>query len=139
MSEMQMADSTGSCLCGRVAFEVSGELRPVEFCHCSQCRKTSGHFVAATACHPDELRLKADESLRWFASSATADRGFCAECGSSLFWRPKHGKHISIMAGTLEQPTGLKAIRHICVADASDYYQIADGLPQYAGEPEPAS
>ena len=132
---MPTADYAGSCLCGGVAFEVSGELTDVDFCHCSQCRKTSGHFVAATSCRPDALRLLADSSLRWFASSPSADRGFCGSCGSSLFWRPKHGRHVSIMAGTLDVPTGLSAVEHIYVADASDYHRIADGLPQYDGEP----
>jgi hypothetical protein len=136
MSTAQTADYTGSCLCGGVAYEIRGEVRPVDYCHCAQCRKTSGHYVAATACSPDALQLVADGSLSWFASSASADRGFCAVCGSSLFWRPKHGAHISVMAGTLDAPTGLKAVEHIYVADASDYYTITDGLPQYAGEPD---
>ena len=136
MSTMQTADYTGSCLCGGVAYEILGELSRVDYCHCSQCRKTSGHFVAAASCRPDALHLITDRSLRWYASSAIADRGFCNACGSSLFWRPKHGRHISVMAGTLDAPTGLKAIEHIYVADASDYYTIADGLPQHEGEPE---
>lgn len=134
MSTLQTADYTGSCLCGGVAYEINGELSPIDYCHCSQCRRTSGHFVAAASCRPDALHLTADSSLRWYESSATADRGFCNICGSSLLWRPKHGKHISVMAGTLDAPTGLKALEHIYVADASDYYLIADGLPQYPGE-----
>lgn len=136
MSTLQTADYTGSCLCGGVAYEVNGELSQVDYCHCSQCRKTSGHFVAAASCRPDALHLIADSSLSWYKSSANADRGFCNVCGSSLLWRPKHGKHISIMAGSLDVPTGLKALEHIYVADASDYYRIADGLPQYPGEPD---
>ena len=111
-------------------------MSPVDYCHCTQCRKTSGHFVAAASCQPEQLALTADASLHWYASSASADRGFCKVCGSSLFWRPKHGKHISVMAGTLDAPTGLKSVEHIFVADASDYYAIADGLPQHAGDPE---
>ena len=131
-----MTNYTGSCLCGAVAYEVLGALSEVDYCHCKQCRKTSGHFVAAASCAPADLNLIADQGLRWYASSATADRGFCVACGSSLFWRPQHGEHISIMAGTLEAPTGLKAVEHIYVADASDYYTISDGLPQFDGEPD---
>lgn len=136
MSTAQTTDYSGSCLCGGVAYKVAGELSPVDYCHCSQCRKTSGHFVAATSCSPRHLTLTADSSLCWYESSASAHRGFCKVCGSSMFWRPKHGRHISIMAGTLDAPTGLNAVEHIFVADASDYYTIADGLPQHAGEPE---
>jgi len=136
MSAAQTTEHTGSCLCGGVAYEVHGPLSPVDYCHCTQCRKTSGHFVAAASCPPERLTLTADDSLSWYASSASADRGFCRACGSSVFWRPKHGKHLSVMAGTLDAPTGLKSVEHIFVADASDYYTIADGLPQHAGDPE---
>lgn len=123
--------TTGGCLCGQVSFELKGELRPVTYCHCEQCRKTSGHFVASTAVSPDGLRFLNDQGLAWYKSSAIAERGFCKVCGSSLFWRPAHGRHVSVMAGTLSAPTGLSASEHIYVADASDYYVIADGLRQY--------
>ena len=136
MSTTQTTEFTGSCLCGAVRYEVHGPLRPVDYCHCTQCRKSSGHFVAATACHPEHLTLTREESLRWYRSSETAERGFCADCGSSLFWRPSHGRHVSIMAGTLDGPTGLRDTEHIFVADAGDYYRIADGLPQYDGDSE---
>ena len=126
----QMAD--GACLCGSVKYTVTGPLRPVVYCHCEQCRRTSGHFVAATACKPEHLTLVVDDGLRWFRSSPIAQRGFCANCGASLFWRPEHGRYVSIMAGTLDLPTGLKAAEHIYVSDAADYYSILDGLEQHA-------
>ncbi|MDH3586361.1 MAG: GFA family protein [Gammaproteobacteria bacterium] len=129
-----MTDKTGSCLCGAVRFVVNGPLGNVSYCHCSQCRKTSGHFVAAVDCSPGDLQLLEDKGLRWFRSSAIAQRGFCENCGSSLFWRPEHGRHVSIMAGVLDLPTGLQADEHIFVDDASDYYVIDDGLPQFAGD-----
>jgi hypothetical protein len=126
-----MTEVTGSCLCGAVRYTAQGPLRPVSYCHCSQCRKTSGHFVAATACAPKALRLEAETGLRWYRSSKRAERGFCGHCGSSLFWKPDHGRYISIMAGTLETPTGVGAVQHIFVRDASDYYVIDDGLPHF--------
>lgn len=101
------------------------------YCHCEQCRKTSGHYVAATACEPAQLALTNDDGLKWFRSSSTAQRGFCQECGSSLFWQPDHQRFWSISAGTLDRPTGLEASSHIYVHMASDYYDISDGLPQY--------
>jgi hypothetical protein len=124
--------TSGGCLCGAVQYEVAGALRPVVYCHCEQCQKTSGLYVAATACHPNRLKLLVDDGLRWYRSSSTAQRGFCSNCGSSLFWRPDHERFISIMAGTLSQPTGLTAACHIYTEMVSDYYSIADGLPKYA-------
>jgi hypothetical protein len=128
-----MSRLTGSCLCGAVRYEICGPVRPVIYCHCSQCRKSSGHFVAASACEPKALKLVDETGLRWYASSPAAERGFCADCGANLFWRTQNRATVSIMAGTIDPPTGLQAIAHIFVDDASDYHVPGDGLPQYPG------
>lgn len=127
--------TTGGCLCGGVRYEVRGDLRAVVCCHCSQCRRTSGHFVAATSAPSAAIRLLRAETLCWYASSPAAERGFCSRCGGNLFWRPVAGDAgvTSIMAGTLDAPTGLAIAEHIFVADKSDYYAITDGAPQRAG------
>lgn len=125
------AKATGSCLCGGVRYAVNGPLRPVIYCHCSQCRKTSGHFVAASACDSADLDLLEAASLRWYDSSPDAQRGFCSQCGGNLFWRPVGGEHVSIMAGTIDVPTEVKAAAHIYVGSASDYHVLCDELPQY--------
>ncbi len=125
--------ATGSCLCGGVAFAVHGPLRDVVACPCSQCRKTSGHFVAASRAATADIAFSADETLTWFRSSEVAERGFCRRCGGNLFWRPTGGHTTSIMAGALDPPTGLRIGVHIYCADKSDYYEIADGAPCFAG------
>ena len=129
MPEKQIR-ARGGCLCGSVRYEVHGPLREVIACHCEQCARTSGNFVAATNCARADLTLTASETLRWFRSSAEAERGFCGHCGGNLFWRPLHGDYVSVMAGTVDRPTGLTIIEHIYVGSKSDYYVIADGLPQ---------
>jgi hypothetical protein len=113
---------TGSCLCGGVAYTVTGPLRPVVACHCRQCRKTSGHFAAMTSAPVSAIRYDRDETLRWFASSDRAERGYCVACGGNLFWKPTGEDRISITAGTLDTPTGLSISHHIHVEDAGDYY-----------------
>ena len=120
----------GGCLCGGVRYRLRGPLRPIVYCHCGQCRRTSGHFVAATAVAKDALEIIDDESLEWFDSSEFASRGFCRRCGSSLFWVSAHRDHASIMAGTLDDTAGLKAVRHIFVSDKGDYYELTDDLPK---------
>ena len=140
-----MSDAThrGGCLCGAVRYEVRGPLRPVVGCHCDMCRRTSGHFAAATAARRDAITLREERGLRWYDSSAAARRGFCQFCGSNLFWAPNDGSRFSIMAGTLDKPTGLAIAVHIFANDAGDYYRIADGVPQRTdgehGVPLPAS
>ncbi len=132
MSTEQTTKTAGGCLCGSVQYEVNGPLSEVIYCHCAQCRKTSGHYFAATSCKREHLTLTVDEGLKWFQSSPEAKRGFCDRCGSSVLWSYKEAPSISIAPGTLDVPTGLKAEAHIFVADASDYYTIDDGLPQHA-------
>lgn len=102
-------------------------MRPVVACHCTQCRKTSGHHVAASSAPRDAVAIKGE--VRWFPSSEIARRGFCAVCGTNLFWDGA-GANLSIMAGTLDGDTGLTLKGHIYCADKGDYYQLADGLPR---------
>ncbi len=64
-------------MCGAVRYEVDGALRKVVYCHCAQCRKTSGHYVAATAADMNQLTFKEDAGLTWYQSSDIAERGFC--------------------------------------------------------------
>jgi len=65
--------------------------------------------------------------LKWYQSSEEARRGFCQECGANVFWESLDDL-VSIAAGTIDEPTGLKTLRHIFVADKGDYYEIEDGL-----------
>lgn len=128
----------GSCLCGSVRFEVHGPLRDSVACHCSQCRKTSGHYWSATQCRREDLHWVQDEGLTWYRSSSGARRGFCRHCGSSLFWQVDGAEHLSIGTGTLDTPTGLRTLGHIHVKDKSDYVDIAPGSPQWrTGRDEP--
>jgi hypothetical protein len=128
------ATHTGGCLCGAVRYEVTGPLRPVVFCHCTQCRRSTGHFLAATAARLRDFRVAEGAELRWYAASESAQRGFCGRCGSTLFWQPQGRDYVSIAAGTLDGATGLDSACHIFVADKGDYYAIEDGLPQHAGD-----
>lgn len=118
---------TGSCLCGQIRYTVDGSLRPVVACHCAQCRKTSGHHVAATSCARDDIAIEG--VVTWYASSETARRGFCGTCGSNLFWDGA-GQNLSIFAGTLNEATGLSIKGHIYCADKGDYYEIPKNVPQ---------
>ncbi|WP_025050155.1 GFA family protein [Sulfitobacter noctilucae] len=123
---------TGSCLCGGTTFSLTGSLRNSVACHCLQCRKTSGHYVSATQVTAEQLHITKDDTLQWYRSSPKAERGFCAACGSSLFWRHEEdGGAVSVMSGTIDGATGISTAKHIYVADKGDYYDIADNLPQH--------
>ena len=122
----------GSCLCGGVVFEAALPLRPVIACHCTQCRKTSGHFWAASSVPLAQFSLIEDKGLKWFQSSPQARRGFCDTCGASLFWQLEGDETISFAAGALDGPTGLAIASHWYVEDAGDYYDLPEGLSPQA-------
>ena len=121
---------TGSCLCGAVRYEVTGPLRDVVNCHCAMCRKTHGHIGAYTNAPRDALALVESRGLKWYRSSPDARRGFCGECGGTLFWERDGADVISITAGTLDPPTGLKTVVQIHVNSAGDYYTIDPRIRQ---------
>ena len=121
---------TGGCLCGAVRYRVAGPMRPVIACHCRQCRRQSGHYYAASGAAPGDVEIEGAVEITWYEASAHAARGFCSHCGSALFWHWHGRDHLSILAGSLDEPSGLRLIGHIFVGEKGDYYEIADGLPQ---------
>ncbi len=120
---------TGGCICGAVRYQVNGALRPVIACHCEQCRRFSGHFVAATATRKTYFQLLQAGGLKWYSYQSGLRQGFCQECGSSLFFEDEQSARISIAAGSLDQPQGLKLAAQIFAAEAGDYYQLDTSVP----------
>ena len=120
----------GSCLCRAVSFEVEGALPPPDACHCSQCRKQSGHYFVSTDVSRANLTIRGADHLTWYRSSEKVRRGFCSKCGSLLFWDPIGKDRLGVAMGAFDSPTGTRLKIHIHVADKGDYYDIADGLPQ---------
>jgi hypothetical protein len=125
----------GRCLCGGVRFTVVGELRDVVNCHCHRCRRWTGHHMAATAAGVEDLVVEDENgTLTWFWPVPDAGYAFCAACGSSLFWRGGDSpRQVSICAGTLDPPTGLRTSEAWWVDEASDYHLRPD-LPEHATE-----
>lgn len=113
--------ATGSCLCGAVRFSIHGPLRDVSYCHCLMCQRAASHGVAYTACEPDALVVADRRKLRWYRSSPQSRRGFCGTCGSQLFWEPADGRRVSVSAGSLDQPTGLRPGKHLFCDQIADY------------------
>jgi hypothetical protein len=131
--------ATGRCLCGAVTCEVRGLLRDVVVCHCVECRRWAGAAGAFAAALNQDLVVQGD-ALRWIdspESSRGARRAFCAECGSSLFWKAADAERTGIAVGSLDAPTGLRVAAHIYTHDAPDWDALpADGVPR---DPEPGT
>jgi len=117
----------GSCLCGAVRFTIDGDHSPIEACHCVQCRKWTGHFFANIEVARDALAIRGEDRIAWYASSGKVRRGFCATCGSTLFFDPlDRRKHawIGIAMGALDSSTREKISVHIFTAEKGDYYDV---------------
>lgn len=121
---------SASCLCGGVAFTLPGPAGPVTACHCTQCRRLSGHYSASFDCDaPGAPSYLERGTLGSFATPGGGLRGFCTGCGSSLWFRAADGA-LSVEAGIIDGSTGGWLAGHIHTADRGDYYRIDDGLPQ---------
>ena len=121
---------TGSCLCGSVTFSITAPLKEPDACHCTQCRKQSGHYWVSTDVPVENISISGEECVTWYRASEKARRGFCSTCGSFLFWQPDGRESIGVAMGAFDSPTDTALALHIYVADKGDYYEITDGLPQ---------
>jgi hypothetical protein len=132
---MTSSKYSGGCLCGAVRYEINSDLQGIACCHCSKCRRFHGHFAAYTLTTGDDLKFVEESGLKWFRSETDETpnvyRGFCSECGSSLFWDPRGEDRIAVAAGSLDEPTNMKIVGHSWISQMGDYYHINDDLPKY--------
>ena len=132
---MTNSNHSGGCLCGAVRYEIHSELAGIACCHCSKCRNFHGHFAAYVLTTVDDLKFIEDSGLKWFRSltdeTPNVYRGFCSDCGSSMFWDPRGEDRIAVAAGSLDEPTGLKTLGHSWISQKGDYYEIHDDLVKY--------
>ncbi len=95
----------GSCLCGSVSFEVSGDIEQVIHCHCEMCKKAHGAaFASFGVVAQNDFQWFGQENIAVFNSSAEVDRKFCKNCGSSLQW---HKYNDSFNEGRISFALGL--------------------------------
>ena len=119
------------CLCGGIKIKITGRLRHVINCHCSQCMKTHGNFAAYTNCLENNVTFINTKTLKWYNSSKVAKRGFCLKCGASVFYKRKKDETISISAGLFKNPTKLKTSSNIFTKNKLDYYNLDSKLTTF--------
>lgn len=127
----------GSCLCRTVRFEIDGPLAPIQFCHCTDCRKAQGGaFAANIPLDTKDFRLLSGaDDLQAYESSPGKERVFCRRCGSPIFSRlASRPGVVRLRAGTLDAPVGAERGFHFHVASKAGWWEITDDLPQYPAE-----
>lgn len=129
----------GGCLCGALRYRATGSLQPINICHCTECRETTGGAPASTACSGNGFQLLADETLRWFPGPTSAthgERGFCSTCGSYVLFRIPDDPLMYLTAASLDEPVDLPVEGHIWWASRAAW-EAADGRPTADAYPEP--
>ena len=132
---MTASKVTGSCLCGKVGYEISGNIGIFQYCHCSRCRKFTGSAHAANL-------LVFPEQFQWLFGVEFVGRyeprdtkhfatSFCKYCGSSLPWLGKSKKAVVIPAGTLDADPGIKPFQNIFWGSKADWYKDASELVKH--------
>lgn len=127
---------SGGCLCGAVRYEISGELAPIQVCHCSQCRKAQGGPFATNIPVPrSAFRLLSGESaLAEYRASPEKKRVFCRTCGSPIYSaRDALPETLRVRAGTLDEPLRTKLEAHYYVDSRARWWPLGDNLPRYGG------
>jgi hypothetical protein len=132
---------TGSCLCGRIQYEIAGRPRFMYRCYCGKCRAATGAaFAENLIVDTDKFRVTAGrEGLTAFESSPHKHRYFCAACGSPIYSHGEKTKHVvSVRGGTLKQDPGMRAAYHAFAASKASWAEITDDRPQFADWADPA-
>ncbi|MBB5220195.1 hypothetical protein HNP73_000116 [Amaricoccus macauensis] len=122
---------TGGCQCGRIRYEAAA-LGPANLCHCRMCQRATGNAFAPLVTATD-VRFTGTPTR--FASSDVAERGFCRDCGTPLFYAPTGTDQIELMAGTLDDPDAASPALHYGIESRVSWLHLADGLPEYATRP----
>lgn len=128
----------GSCLCGEVRFEISGEFDSFFLCHCSRCRKDSGSAHAANLFSSTARLdwLSGEDKIRTFKLPATQhQKSFCAECGSALPGLQINGAMLVVPAGSLDSVVEARPDAHIFGADRAGWDRQLEDVPTHDGLP----
>jgi hypothetical protein len=135
-----MSKTIGSCLCGKVSYELSGNMGIFQYCHCSRCRKFSGSaHSAALFVAPDQLQWLSGAD--WVGRYEPADTkhfatSFCKNCGSALPWQTKSGKAVVVPAGTLDDAPAIKPTQNLFCGSGASWYVESSTLPKHDEMPK---
>lgn len=117
--------TANQCLCGKVTISLQNHEKEVGACHCVTCRKWSGGPYISVK-HSGELSIDGSECLSIYQSSAWAERGFCKNCGTHLFYRLRDKAENYLPVGLLEDQTGLVLDHQIFIDQKPEYYSFAE-------------
>ena len=135
----------GSCLCGGVEFEIDGRLTPIQCCHATRCRKSSGAaFVPEVAARKSGFRwVRGEELVTRYEAPLLREpppfrKAFCSVCGSPLPVVHPDSDFVAFLAGVLDGDPGTRPFRHVFLSQKAPWYPVDDDLIKFDERP-PAS
>ena len=123
---------TGHCLCGSVSYTAQAKTAGAGPCHCESCRRWSGGiYLAAEATGP--VTFQGEENITRYKSSDWAERGFCKNCGSSLFYRLVEQDMYILATGAFDDQSALAMTHQIFIEEKPDWYAFANKTHNMTG------
>lgn len=125
-------NAKGRCLCGAVTFNAS-EIDPgIHCCHCDICRRWTGG--PALSVSVGQVSFDGDANIQRYDSSEWAERGFCGQCGTNLFYRLKEADHYILWMGTFDDPGSFTLGSEIYIDEKPALYDFSGNHPRMTGE-----
>lgn len=124
----------GGCLCGAVRYSTDADPINERACHCRLCQRAIGaSFNARILFHMADVAVEGP--VRTYHSSASLERGFCPECGTTIFSRRQSMGVLGISAGSLDDPSLFRPSEHIWTSSKQPWLCLSDGLKDYPEAP----
>jgi hypothetical protein len=125
---------SGGCLCGKVRYRAGTDPIRVVNCHCGMCRRSSGAaFMTFVHFPAREFAWQGAEPVR-YRSSADAERGFCAVCGSTLSMHEAVlADRVQVSLGSLDRPELVRVDDHVWTASQLPWLTVVDDRPRFPG------
>jgi len=93
----------------------------------------TGLYIAAAGVKREDLNISGD--VNWLPISERSNSGHCKSCGSYMFWNAHEFDTVSILAGNIDDTSGIEVKGHMYISEKGDFYEITDGLPQFEKYP----
>lgn len=122
----------GACLCSEVRLTVNAASNDVGLCHCSMCRKWGGGPLFAVECSSN-IDIEGNQYVSVYSSSDWAERGFCSNCGTHLFYRLKLDGHYAIPVGLLDDGPNWVLDEQIFIDEKPSFYSLANETKKLTG------
>lgn len=123
----------GGCYCGAVRYEALGKPDYVAYCHCDDCRKSTGAPVVTYSVYPENQVRFVNGKRKVFEPEPGIHRTFCSDCGTPLSYESEWDDQIviGVFIGTLDDPSAFPPEKHVFDLDRISWFDVSDHLPRY--------